>query len=127
MRGLAILLADSLKHSMNDEYCHAQTSGPKISRKLQIVSALFIVVLAASYLQPLAALNASLLSYLSLIWWAVLLGLLIGGVIDYFVPDGFLIRCLGQKKKADAALRGCCGFHDVGVLAWHPRHRNTAI
>ncbi len=83
----------------HNDHCHPQASGPKIGRKLQIFSGIFLLVFAASFLQPLAPLNQSLLDYLSIIWWAVLLGLFIGGCIDYFVPDGFLIRFLGQKKK----------------------------
>jgi uncharacterized membrane protein YraQ (UPF0718 family) len=35
--------------------------------------------------------------------WAVLLGLVLGGVIDYFVPDGFIMRFLGQTHSAVAA------------------------
>ena len=95
---------------MDPEHCHAETVGPKIGGKLQIVSGLFILVLAASFLEPLAALNESLRGYLSIIWWAVLLGLLIGGLIDYFVPDGFPIRFLGQKRKRTLLYAVAAGF-----------------
>ena len=94
----------------HSDHCHAEPSGPKIGRKLQIVSGIFLIVLAASFLQPLTPLNQSLLDYLSIIWWAVLLGLLIGGCIDYFVPDGFLIRFLGQKRKRTLLYAVLAGF-----------------
>ena len=68
---------------------------PRPGRKLLIVSGIFLVVLLLSFAPPFAALNDSLLDYLAVVWWAVLLGLLLGGIIDYFVPDGFVIRLLG--------------------------------
>jgi uncharacterized membrane protein YraQ (UPF0718 family) len=83
--------------------CHSHTtqsdSIPALGRKLKIVGALFLTVLALSFAAPFQALNESLLEYLQIVWWAVLLGLAFGGVIDYFVPDGFIIRLLGQRRK----------------------------
>ena len=40
----------------------------------------------------------------------MLLGLVLGGIIDYFVPDGFMIRFLGQKKKATLLNAVIAGF-----------------
>ena len=68
---------------------------PRPGRKLLIVSVIFLAVLLLSFAPPFAPLNDSLLDYLAVVWWAVLLGLLLGGIIDYFVPDGFIIRALG--------------------------------
>ena len=85
--------------------CHAHCHGedaeqrPALSRKLSIMLAVFAGVVVLSFLPSFAALNESLMDYLGLIWWAVLLGLVIGGLIDYFVPDGFMIRLLGQRRK----------------------------
>jgi hypothetical protein len=52
-----------------------------------------------SFFPILKPLNESLFSYLRIIWWAVLLGLILGGVIEYFVPEEFIFKHLGQKKK----------------------------
>ena len=71
---------------------------------------IFVGVVLLSFIPALAALNDSLLDYLSLIWWAVLLGLVIGGIIDYFVPDGFMIRLLGAKKKTTLLNAVFAGF-----------------
>jgi uncharacterized membrane protein YraQ (UPF0718 family) len=70
-----------------------------IGKKLKIVSSVFLAVLLLSFAPPLAALNDSLLSYLGIVWWAVLLGLTFGGLIDYFVPDGFIVHYLGGRRK----------------------------
>lgn len=83
---------------------------PAIGRKLRIVGAAFIAVLLLSFLAPLQSLNDSLLSYLSIVWWAVLLGLLFGGVIDYFIPDGVIVRFLGGKTKRTLLHAVVAGF-----------------
>ncbi len=69
------------------------------NRRLLITLGIFVAVFAASMLPVLSSLNESLIEYLSVVWWAVLLGLLLGGVIDYFVPDGFIVRFLGEPKR----------------------------
>jgi len=72
---------------------------PPIGSRLTIVGSIFIAVLLISFLPPFAALNESMLAYLGIVWWAVLIGLFLGGVIDYFVPDGFVVRALGKRSK----------------------------
>ena len=93
-------------------HCHPEPadSQPALGRKLKIVLSVFVGVVALSFLQPFAALNDSLMDYLALIWWAVLLGLALGGIIDYFVPDGFMIRFLGQKRKRTLVYAVIAGF-----------------
>jgi len=78
--------------------CHTDDEPVRLGKKLKITLAVFFAVLALSWLPALAPLNEALLSYIQLIWWAVLLGLVIGGLIDYFVPDGFVMHMLGQKS-----------------------------
>ena len=93
-------------------HCHASDASAPIAvgKKLRIVATLFVVVLALSFLDVLQPLNQSLLEYLSVIWLAVLLGLLIGGAIDYFVPDGFMVRFLGRKRKSTLINAVVAGF-----------------
>ena len=92
-------------------HCHADgVDAPIVNRKLQIMLTVFGVVVAFSFLPQLEALNRSLFDYLSLIWWAVLLGLVLGGIIDYFVPDGFMIRFLGRKRKSTLLNAVLAGF-----------------
>jgi len=81
-----------------------------VGRKLKIVGGLFLAVLLLSFLPPLAALNFSLLSYLAIVWWAVLLGLVLGGIINYFVPDGFIVHYLGQHRKLTLLYAVIAGF-----------------
>jgi uncharacterized membrane protein YraQ (UPF0718 family) len=94
--------------------CHSHAaqsdSIPALGRKLKIVGSIFLAVFALSFAAPFQALNESLLTYLQIVWWAVLLGLALGGVIDYFVPDGFVIRFLGQRRKLTLVYAVLSGF-----------------
>jgi len=81
-----------------------------VNNKLKIIFGIFLLVLVVSYLPIFSALNESLISYLRLIWWAVLLGILIGGVIDYFIPEEFIFKYLGQKKKRTVFYAVVAGF-----------------
>jgi uncharacterized membrane protein YraQ (UPF0718 family) len=93
--------------------CHSKPEVPEIpalGRKLWIVGGLFLAVLLLSFFPQLRPLNESLLTYLKIVWWAVLLGLALGGVIDYFVPDGFIIRFLGQRRKLTLVYAVVAGF-----------------
>jgi hypothetical protein len=81
-----------------------------IEKKLKIVGSLFILLLLISFLPVFDKLNESLLSYIKLIWWAVLLGLVIGGIIDYFVPEEFIFKYLGQRKKRTLFYAVIAGF-----------------
>jgi uncharacterized protein len=38
--------------------------------------------------------------YLKLTWWAILLGFLLGGLIDVFVPENLMARLLGKRKRS---------------------------
>ena len=94
--------------------CHshaAESQGiPALGRKLRIVGGLFIAVFLLSFAPLLQPLNEALIEYLKIVWWAVLLGMVLGGVIDYFVPDGFIIRFLGQRRKLTLVYAVIAGF-----------------
>lgn len=84
---------------MEHEHAHCHNEDRfRIGKPLAITASLFAVILVLSFLPALAALNESLLAYIGQIWWAVLLGLGLGGLIDYFVPEAFIFRFLGQQR-----------------------------
>ncbi len=84
----------------------------RISNKVRLVVLIFLLVLSVSFIpHPLLKfLNDSLLGYIKLIWWAVLIGLLIGGLIDYFIPEEFIFKYLGQRKKRTLFYSVLAGF-----------------
>ncbi|MBU2639895.1 MAG: permease [Nanoarchaeota archaeon] len=94
------------------EKCHhcEKEDKIKIGKKLKIFGSIFILFFLLSYLPFFSSLNEALISYLSLMWWAILLGLFIGGLIDYFVPEEFIFKYLGKKKKISIIYAVLTGF-----------------
>jgi uncharacterized protein len=73
---------------------------PWYKEKLYIVSILLILILLASkFVSFLFPFYKAFIEYFSIIWWAILLGLFIGGIIDYLVPRKYIEKFLGQSKK----------------------------
>lgn len=85
---------------MNQECCQEESVSLALNRKLQITLTVFLLVLCISYipLEVFERLNESLVSYVSKIWWAIALGLVLGGIIEYFVPREFIAKYLGQQN-----------------------------
>lgn len=83
---------------------------PPPGRRLVVTGGIFVAVLVLSFLPALAPLNESMLAYVRIVWWAVLLGLVLGGIIDYFVPDGFIVRLLGRRRKLTLVNAVLAGF-----------------
>jgi hypothetical protein len=91
-------------------HCTPKESSFKVGKKLKIWLTVYIFVLAVSFLPILEPLNMALLDYLQTMWWAVLLGLFIGGIIDYFVPDNVIMSYLGNKRKSSLFYAIIAGF-----------------
>jgi len=91
------------KISKKDIYCprcsiNAKT--PWYKQRLFIVTIFVFLLLILSYfidfLNPF--LNA-FIDYLKIIWWAILIGFLIGGIIDYFIPREYIKKYLSRHQK----------------------------
>ena len=83
-----------------------------------IVIGLLIISYYVSFLNPFFD---SFMDYLKIIWWAVLLGLFLGGIIDYFIPREYIEKYLGQHKKRTIFYSVIFGFFmsacSHGILA----------
>lgn len=92
--------------------CHTPPPGEplRISRNLKISLALLLCLVAVSFLPPLSALNASLLGYLKLLAIPLIVGFLLGGAVDYFVPQGFIYRYLGRTGNSSLFYALAGGF-----------------
>jgi len=72
---------------------------PFFKNKLFIISCASVLLISASFALPiLAPFQRAFLSYLYKIWWAVAIGLLLAGLIDYYIPKEYISRILAQKK-----------------------------
>lgn len=91
--------------------CCSTGKKPWYKEKLYIVVFVTVILLVASYLIPL--LNPffnAFTDYFKLIWWAVLLGLLFGGIIDHFVPREYVSKFLSTHKKKSIFYAVAFGF-----------------
>jgi hypothetical protein len=69
--------------------------------KLFIFTSISILFLLASWFIPLLApFRKAFLLYLKTIWWAVSLGLIFGGLIDYYIPQEYISKILSRKKPS---------------------------
>ncbi len=67
--------------------------------KVFIVSAIAVLLVLVSFFIPLLAPFRNIfLVYIKKIWWAVSLGLLLGGVIDYYVPKEYISKILSRRS-----------------------------
>ncbi len=81
--------------------CMPLAGKPFFKKNLFLVSAAVIVLLLLSFFIPgLVAFRNSFLDYLKIIWWAVLLGLFLGGVIDYYIPREYISKFLSKRSSA---------------------------
>jgi len=79
--------------------------------KALIVSLALVVSVIASYLLPvLVPFRTYLLMYLKKIWWAVLLGLFLGGLIDHFIPREYISSILARPSKRAIFYSAILGF-----------------
>jgi len=67
--------------------------------KLFLVTTLSLMLILVSFFVPLfVPLRNSIFMYAKMIWWAVLLGLFLGGLIDYYIPREYISKVLSRKK-----------------------------
>lgn len=85
--------------------------GALIKNKTILATLLILLVLVLSFLVPLLVpFRHSLTEYFTTIWWAVLLGLVLGGVIDHYVPRSYVSHLLARPRKATIFYAVLLGF-----------------
>lgn len=114
-------------HYFCSEQClhvyEAEYRPPKwYENKLTLASMLIPVVVLASYFFPLTRpVFDAFADYLGMVWWAILLGLGIGGFIDYCVPDEYISKHLSGSRKRNILKAVTLGFFmsacSHGILA----------
>lgn len=92
--------------------CHIKGGHrPWYKERLYVVGLVTIFLITISYLVPaLNPLSNAFLDYFKLIWWAVLLGLIIGGIIDHLVPREYIEKYLSKHKKRTIGYAVLFGF-----------------
>ncbi len=85
-----------------EEPCPSCAVKPKkwYHERLYIITLSVIVLLALAQLIPeLQPFYDAFIDYLMLIYWAIILGFLIGGIIDYFIPRQYIEKYLSRHQK----------------------------
>jgi len=90
--------------------------------RVVLASLFFISLMGISYyIDFLKPFYSAAIDYLSMIWWAVLFGFLIGGIIDYFIPRTYVSRHLSESNKKTILYSVVLGFFlsacSHGILA----------
>lgn len=79
--------------------CQPQKARVFFKDKLFIVATIASLLVIVSFFLPfLLPFRKAFLDYLKAIWWAILLGLFLGGVIDYYVPQEYISKVLSQRR-----------------------------
>jgi len=82
-----------------------------IKNKVVLIALTLATLVGLSFIVPLLVpFRESLAEYLGSIWWAILLGLLIGGAVDHYVPDEMISHLLARKKKRTIFTAVVLGF-----------------
>ncbi|MFA5310745.1 MAG: permease [Candidatus Omnitrophota bacterium] len=83
------------------ECCSNKARTGILSNKLLIVSALAGLLLCFSVFFPfLKPFQENFINYVKNIWWAVALGLFLGGIIDYYIPREYISKVLSRNRPA---------------------------
>ena len=85
--------------------------GKWYTNKVIIITSILVLLCMLSYAIPiLVPFRNSLWMYTKILWWAVLLGLLLGGVIDRFIPRQYISKTLASPKKSTIIYSVMLGF-----------------
>jgi len=80
--------------------CHVHEKKPWYKERIFIITIVTLVLLAISYsIEYFNPFYNAFIDYLGLIWWAILIGFLIGGIIEYFIPNIYIEKYLSRHRK----------------------------
>lgn len=80
--------------------CLVHPKGPFYKNKTFIAASILALLVILSYfLSILAPFRRSLFIYIGTIWWAIILGLFLGGIMDYYVPRKYISHALSKPGK----------------------------
>jgi uncharacterized membrane protein YraQ (UPF0718 family) len=78
--------------------CQNKIKGWRPNKLFLITVLIFTLILCSYFFPPLLPFRKILFQYFKSIWWAVVLGLFLGGLIDYYVPREYISKILSRKS-----------------------------
>ncbi len=80
--------------------CAQKNKIPWYKERLYVISIITTILVTVSYFfDEFNPFFIAFKEYFLLIWWAILLGFIIGGIIDYFIPREYIEKYLSRHKK----------------------------
>jgi len=80
--------------------CSTKKGTSWYKEKIFIVTLVTLILLLIGYFYPpFRPFFDAFKDYLLLIWWAILIGFLIGGIIEYFIPRTYIEKYLSRHQK----------------------------
>ncbi|MFC1770752.1 permease [Candidatus Margulisiibacteriota bacterium] len=111
------------KIQIEQDYCHTKSNKKSFykNKLFYILAVYFLVFISGKYIEFVLPLSKSLLMYMRTIAAPILIGLSLGGVIDWLVPREYISKILAQKKKRTILYAVITGFFmsacSHGILA----------
>ena len=109
---------------LHDKTCPSCAPPAKKWYKERLYILIIITIVLAIITYFIVRLNPffyALKDYVLLIWWAILFGFLVGGIIDYFVPSSYIEKYLSRHRKRTILYSVIFGFFmsacSHGILA----------
>lgn len=78
--------------------CHQDKQNFFRSKLFLVFVVTLLLVIFSYFFVPLETFRKVLFNYLGSIWWAVFLGLFLGGVIEHYVPKEYISKILARKS-----------------------------
>ncbi|MFP4112174.1 MAG: permease [Candidatus Woesearchaeota archaeon] len=100
-----------ISHDQSSHSCCHTKPKPWYKQRIFLVIIITIALLVSSYFIPfLNPFYDAFIEYTEMIWWAILLGLFIGGIIDALIPQEYVTKFLSRKKKRTILFATVFGF-----------------
>ena len=91
--------------------CAVKLGTPWYKERIFIVTIItFILLFLGYFFDPDKSFFNAFIDYLRLIWWAILIGFIIGGIIDYFIPRSYIEKYLSRHQKRTIVYSIVFGF-----------------
>ncbi len=101
--------------------CYPKEAGWYLNKTVWVAGVLLALGGLSYYFPILIPFRNTLLMYVHTIWWAILLGLILGGIIDHFVPREYISHVLARPSKRTILHAVTLGFFmsacNHGILA----------
>jgi len=102
--------------------CAVKPNTPWYKEKIYIIVLITVLLLTVTAVLPIGQpFFQAFIDYFSMIWWAILLGFFLGGIIDYFIPRTYIEKYLSRHRKRTIVYSIIFGFFmsacSHGILA----------